>query len=818
MGSEMRMVIRGLARTPAFTAVVVLTLALGIGANTAIFSLFDAVLLRALPVDAPERLVTISDGHYQVFQAFQAARDTFENVLASGGSMRVDVELGPESEKADVALVSGSYFSTLGVPALAGRTFNAADDVPGRDDAGRVAVISYGYWERRFARDPLAVGRNIRVSGTPLTIVGVTPSAFFGERVGAAPDLWAPLSLQPAVWRGRDLIHSPRSSWLTLIGRLRPGVDRTAASAKLTAIYRRILTETFGPSMASDERRDIARATIRLDPAARGVSRLRGPFAMPLRLMMGAVALVLLIACANVASLLLVRVAGRQREIGVRIALGASRERLTRAVLVEGSLLAAGGAAAGMALAILGREALLRLVSGNGARLPLAVHLDSRVLGFACLLSAVTAVLCSVAPAWQSARLDPVRSLGSTRQSAGKRHGLWGGRWLVGAQIAVSVVLLVAAGLFIRSLWNLKSVDLGFPADRVLVADLNANAAGYEGAAYAAYALRLTDRLRTLPGVVGATFSDNGLLNGRDSTTDRMRPRGAAEESDGFPKTRYDVVGPEYFTAVGIPLVAGRDFRRDDDGAAPGVVVINAEMARRWFPERNPLGERVLWGNPRQQQRELEVIGVAQDAKPNGPRDAPQMRFYVPYLQVADRPGNGYFIVRSAASSPAVADLVRHAIRDDDPRVPIESILVGASLADRAVAIDRAIAMLAAAFGILASGLACLGVYGLMAYRVAQKTSEIGVRMALGAGPARIAVMVTLENARLIASGTIIGIPLSMMASRLTRSLLFGLQPNNPATLAGAVGVMLIVGLVAGIASAVRAARVEPVIALEHVE
>jgi predicted permease len=810
-----RYAIRMMRRSPGFTAVAVLTLALGIGATTAIFGLLDAVLLKSLPVRNPEELVLVGGPHYPVYQAFRQRTEIFSDLCATSGVTMLDVEVRPGvRERTSVSLVSGTYFSTLGVGAALGRTFTDADDRTPGDHP--VAVISHGYWQRRFGRDPGVLDRVVRISGTPITIIGVAPHGFFGEEVGSSPDLWVPLTMWGHVVPGRNLLQSPGTGWLRIIGRVRPGVPTSGPRADLSEIFRRVLFEIFGPNAERDVRRDIAAAVIRLQPAARGLSSLRTQFAMPLQLLMGAVILVLLIACANIANLLLARGSARRREISVRQALGMTRGRLVRQLLTESLLLAAVGGTIGVVLASAGREALLRLISEDGSRLSLAVETDTRLLLFVVLLSCSTAILFGLAPAWQSARSAIVTSLGARSEAASPKLRLRS--LLVVGQVAVSLVLLVGAGLLLRTIANLRAVDLGFGFERLLVVDVNPQAAGYRGERAVDLSRRLMDKMAALPGVSAVSLAENGVLTRRENGTDLMRAEGFVAPAEGFPRSRWDVVGPRYFSAMSIPLMAGRDFSERDDAGSPYVVAINAEMARRFFHQANPIGRRLVWGVGGGE-KSFEIVAVTRDAKSSGPKEEPQLRFYLPYLQLAAvRPGwvlgSTRLVVRAIGSPEALAPGLRQLVLSEDPRLSVASIDTGPDLVDRTLVRERLVATLLVTFGALAVGLACLGLYGLIAFHVLQRTSEIGIRMALGARRADV-LWDSLRRALVwIAAGVAVGVPLALSSARVLQALLFGLSAWDPGTLAGAALVLVAMGLLAAYVPARRASRVDPLVAL----
>jgi predicted permease len=815
---DLRYAVRTLRKSPAFTAVAVLTLALGIGATTAIFSLLDTVILKSLPVKKPEELVLVGGPHYPVFKAFQRHTDIFVDLLATSGITPLDVEIqSGVRERTAVSLVSGSYFSTLGVQAAVGRVFTIDEDrTPG---AHPIAVASYGYWQRRLGRDAAMIDRAIRINGKPITIVGVAPPGFFGEQVGAAPDLWVPLTMWGDIVPGRNLLQSPGTGWLQLIGRVRPGVAMSGPQPKLTETFRQVLMEIFGPNISNDDRRDIANAIIRLQPASRGLSTFRTRFARPLQLLMGAVALVLLIGCANIANLLLARATARQREIDLRLALGVSRGRLVRQLLTESVVLAGIGGALAIAFASVAREGLLRLMTADGSRLPVVTGTDARLLAVVALISLATAIVFGLVPAWQSARATVVTSLVVRRDSGGRRSQRLSTSLVVG-QVAVSLVLLMGAGLLLRTIANLRDVDLGFAPERLIVLDVNPHAAGYAGDRAIALNRALLDRMKALPAVASVSMAENGVLMGRDSSTNLMRSEGFVAGPQGFPRTNWDVVGPGYFSTIGAPLVAGRDFTDQDTVGSPHVVAINEQLARVFFANANPIGKRLLWGEGSRQQA-LEVVAVARDVKQNGPRAEGQMRFYLPYFQLPVVRGNwilasSLFFVRTVGDPSSLAPALRQVISSEDPRLSIASLNIGPELVSRALVQERMVAILLVAFGLLAVGLACLGLYGLIAYHVVQRTSEIGIRMALGAQRRQV-LWATLGRALVwIGVGVVLGVPLALSASRLARNLLFGLESTDTATLVASVLVMSAMGLLAAYLPARRASRVDPLIALRR--
>lgn len=813
---DIRDAVRSLRKSPAFTAVAALTLALAIGGTTAIFSLLDATMLRSLPVRQPEQLVVVrAGGLYPVYQAFRSRTDVFDQLCAMGGASELAVHIqGTSPERTSVSLVSGSYFTTLGVPAALGRTFTDDED---RAPGGRpVAVISDGYWQRRFARDPAIINRIIRINGTAISIVGVAQAGFSGEEVGVAPDLWIPLSMYGQVVPGRNLLESPGTGWLRMIGRVHAGVRATGPQPVLTRVFQQTLSDVFGPAASDDVRRDIANATVRLEPAATGISTLRAQFGRPLQLLMGGVVVLLVIACANIASLLLARAQARRREIDLRLALGVTRARLVRQLMTESLVLASIGGTVGVLCASWIREGLLRLISADGSRVPLSVPTDLRLLVFVAVATTAAAILFGLAPAWHSARSGLARSL-VTRQPGGAPARRLNAA-LVIAQIAMSLVLLTSAGLFLRTMANLRNADLGFVPERLVVLDLNPASAGYSGARAIDLSRRILHRIQALPGVSSVTVSENGLLTGRDKGSNLMRPEGFAAGPEGYPNTKWDVVGPGYFTTSGITVLAGRDFTDRDNVGAPPVAAINEQMARRFFPGVNPIGRRLQWGSGHNQEA-LQVVAVVRDVKQTDAREAPALRFYFPYFQLAlVRPNwmvaSTRYLVRTTADGPSVAGSLRQLVAAEDTRLLVTSIDLGPDLVNRTLVRERMLAALLVAFGALAIGLACLGVYGLIAYVVLQRTSEIGIRMALGSQRGAVLWAMLRPAVTWIAIGIGSGLPLALATARAARSQLFGLSPADPRTVAGAVIVMSVLGLLAAFIPARRATHVDPLVAL----
>jgi predicted permease len=828
---------RMLSRSPAFTAVAILSLALGIGANTAIFSLIDTLLLRQLPVHNPRELVALtnptesgvsigtSGGERDMLSTreFEGLRDrtrTFSGMFAAQSELdrhNASVDGNPP-EEIKTRLVSGGYFSVLGATALAGRTFTAADERgPG---SAPYAVISYAFWQRRFNGASTALGSPLRIAKANLTIVGVAQPHFLGESVGEAPDVWIPLDMQPLVMPGRMWLQddpghiAEKVMWLHVIGRLKPGVSRQQAQANVDVVFKQILSEEF--SKLSQSEPDILKQNLKLHDAGTGVSSLRGDFSDPLYVLMGVVGLVLVIACANVANLLLARATSRQKEMGVRLALGASRARIVRQFLTESLMLSIGGGLVGALFAVFGVRLLIRMVQDSPDAMMLDVRPDLRVLLFTVGVCLATGLVFGFAPAWRSAGVNisgTLKEAGRGLTGSASRMGL--GRLLVIGQVALSVMLLIGAGWFLRTLNNLQSVNLGYPRERLVLVRVDLLSAGYAGERLPVVYNELRDRLARVPGVEAVTYSENGLFSGSESG-DRITVEGYTPKKRQDAHARFDEVGPDYFRVVGIPVKLGRDISPRDGESAESVCVVNEAFTKFYFGTGNPIGKHVTDEFP-DTRKTFTIVGVARDARDQSLRHEIDRRFYLSALQ----PLGGFtpflnYEVRTSADPSRVMQAARREVLAFDPAIPIGSIKTMDALIDDKVRQERVIAQLSTVFGGLALLLAAIGLYGVLSYAVAQRTGEIGIRMALGAQRGSVVGMILRQTGILIAIGLAAGVPASLACARLVRSTLFGLKPADPLTLACALGVMLVVAAVSGYLPPRRASRVDPLVALRH--
>jgi len=827
---------RMLAKSPGFTAVAILSLGLGIGANTAIFSLIDSVMLKMLPVKDPQQLVALTDpsssgtsigmssGERNLlstreFEALASGTQSFSGLIAiesNGGRRNLRIN-GQAPEEATSKLVSGAYFDVLGATASLGRTFTAADE-HGQGTAP-YAVISYAYWRRRFGSSATVLGSRIQMGKADLTVIGVAQPGFLGESVGAAPEMWIPLDMQPQVMPGRlwledDAQTAAKVMWLHAIGRLKAGISPKQAQADVDIAFQRVVNEEFSKISAGGP--NVLKQNLKLRDAANGLSNLRSEFADPLYVLMAVVALVLLIACANVANLLLARATSRQKEMGVRLALGAGRARIVRQFLTESLMLAFAGGVLGGVFAVFGVRLLVRMVERRPDSVALDVTPDLRVLSFTLAVCLLTGLIFGLAPAWRSARVNvsgTLKEAGRGLTGGSSRVGL--GKILVISQIALSVMLLIGAGWFVRTLRNLENVNLGYPRESLLLVELDFLSAGYAEQRLPMVYDTVRDRVARLPGVRAVTYSQNGLFSGSESA-DEITVEGYKPQKKGDASARFDRVGANYFSTVGIPLLLGRDISERDVASAEMVCVVNEAFAKFFFGNANPIGKHVTDEFP-DTHKTFVIVGVARDARDHSLRRDVVPRFYLSALQ----PLGGYspflnYEVRTSGDPSAILQAVRREIAAYDPAIPIGSLKPLDALVNNNMRQERLIAQLSTAFGGLALLLACIGLYGVLSYAVMQRTNEIGIRMALGAERSRVIGMILRETAVLLLIGLAVGVPASLACARLIESKLYGLKPADPFTLAVALGIMTAVAAASGYLPARRASRVDPLIALRY--
>ncbi|HEX8179611.1 MAG TPA: ABC transporter permease [Pyrinomonadaceae bacterium] len=848
---DLRYGARMLSKAPSFTAIAVVSLALGIGANTALFSVVDAMLLKKLPVKEPERLVlfksvantNFSPGGYsgntnldesgrRVRNSFPAqtytllraqSADVLTDVFAFG-SVTVNVNAGGQADVALGQVVSGNYYAGLGVPAYIGRTLTDEDD---KAASAPAAVLSHRYWQRRFGGDARIVGQQININGIAFTVVGITPPGFEGAmQVGTSPDVSIPLAWEPQLSTERSRMTGAGLWWLRLMGRLKPGATPEQAQASLARVFQQSVTEHRAlrqtqagqkplPALAPNDYPQLV-----VDAGSQGEMNRRQFYQRPLYLLLCVVGLVLLIACANVANLLLARAATRQKEIAVRLALGASRSRLIRQLLTESVLLAVLGGVLGVLLAFWIKDGLLTVgVWGGGGMSAFNPRLDLRVLGFTLALSLCTGLLFGIAPAWRATRVDLTPALKDSARSATTARS-WLTKSLVVGQVALSLLLLVGAGLMLRTLINLQRVETGFNPNNLLLFDVDPNLIGYKNERLANLYRQMFERIEAVPGVQAVTFSRDPLLSQSESDSDFYLPS-AKPGPDGKVTPSGDVylhrVRENFLPVMEIPLLGGRNLSAQDDEHAPKVAIVNQTFARRFFPNENPVGQHFSF-NP-EKPGEIEIVGLARDAKYASQRDEIPPTAYLPWAQALTSVGAMTFEVRTANEPTAVVAAIRQAMRGVDGNLPLSNVKTQMQQADQTLAMERLFAKLLSFFALLAQTLAAVGLYGVLAWSVAQRTREIGIRMALGASRTDVLKMVLRQGMTL----TLIGVGLGLAgAYALTKylvsltSMLYGVQPADPLTFAGIALLLTLVAFVACYVPARRATTVDPMIALRY--
>ena len=820
---ELTHAFRVLRKNPGFTTVVVLTLGLGIGANASIFSLMDQVMLRSLPVRDPGELVQL-DGpgafrgrtfnaqtfSYPMYRDLRDRNEVFNGVLGRFATSMTAVWNG-QSERVSGELVSGNYFEVLGVRPEIGRVFNEADDrTPG---AHSVVVLSHGFWSRRFGADPSILNRTLVVNGHPLTIVGVSAKGFNGLQVGSNADVMVPLMMKAQMTPTWNDLDNRQSRWLTIMARLKPGITAEQAEVQLNVIYRQINEHEIAQmsNVSESFRKRFVEKHLEVLPGGRGLSDLRSEFSTALVVLMWMVGVVLLIACANVANLLLARTASRQKEIALRLALGASRWRIVRHQLVESITLASLGAAVGLVLATWSGSLLLATLPGSDSARALSATPDARIVVFALGLGFVTALVFGIVPAVQATRPAAAGVLKDEAGSlAGGGHQARVRRALVVGQVAMSMLLLAGAGLFARSLYNLRAVDPGFEVDRLLAFSIDPSLNGYSQSRIQQLFETMQNELSTIPGVRGVSMSEIGALSG-NSWRMTIRVDGYQQKEGEDLNPGVDSVGPRYFATMGIPLIAGREFSDTDVLGAPRVAIVNETLARYFFGDTNPIGRRFGIGGS--SPTEIEIIGVARDVRTEELRDRAPRFVYLAYRQ-NDALTSLTFYVRTASDTPATTAAIRQTVQRLDANLPIYALRSMEAQVAESLFVERMIAGLSVAFGVLATLLAAIGLYGVMSYAVARRTREIGIRMALGAERARVRWLVLKEVIALAAVGVALGLGAALYATRRIEAQLFGITPNDPATLAGGVALLVFVALLAGWIPARRATNIDPMLAL----
>jgi putative ABC transport system permease protein len=832
-GQDLRLAIRTLASTKVMTAVAVLSLALGVGANTAIFSLINSLLLRTLPVKDAQQLVTLSTPRittlggysagwpYSIWEQLRRRPDLFEGV-AAWNVQRFNLAHGGEAQLVDGFWVSGSFFNTLGVPAVLGRVLTDADDRRGGGGDGAVVMISYAFWQTRFGGAADAIGRTLTIEHVPFTIVGVTPPNFFGMEVGRTFDVAMPIAEEPLVHGRSTWLDRGTFYWLRIVGRLKAGETIGTASAKLRAAQAEIREATLPalPPEIPKPFRDAyltGREGFELQPAATGVSLLRQQYQRPLVILLIGVGLVLLIACANIANLQLARMAARRREISVRLALGASRWRLGRQVFAESAGLASLGAVLGLVFASWASRFLVRQLSTPTATVFLDLSTDTPVLLFALGLTVATALLFGVAPSVGASRSQPMDILREhdRRVPGGTQVSVSGA--LVVVQVALSLVLVVAVGLFVRTFTSLASRDLGFKPDRVLLATIDPQHIGVDVAQVRPLYERAADAVRELPDVGDVALSAVTPVQGGGIVNTIAVSGGTAVPSTlsgGIGNAWGNIVSPGWFHTLGITLVAGRDFSSGDSKDTPPVVIVNQALVRAFLNGEDPLGHTITTVPP--QGPPMDIVGMVADAVYGSPREAAPPTVFTPLAQLNESAPLRVISLNVRAERGSASGLIK-SVAAGISRVNPDLVLTFQPLADQvsaSLAQERLVAVLSGCFGALASILAGIGLYGVMSYAVARRQTELGIRMALGASPGVVVRLVLSRAAALVWMGVTIGVVVSVWASRFVAALLYGLEPRDPLTLVGAVFLLTLVAACAAGLPAWRASRIDPAITL----
>ncbi len=829
MLNDLRHTLRCFRRSPGFVLVAVGSLALGIGANTAVFSLFDQVLLRSLPVADPSQLVLFhhegqdpgwasadnfeSVYSYPTYKEFRNRSQVFQGVAARSGASATVMELAGAA-RAYLNLVSGNFFEVLGTRALLGRTLLPSDETDAA--AHPVVVLSHAYWSSRFGSEPKVLNSRLLVNGQPLTVIGVLPRGFLGIQTGQTPDLYAALTLRPRLTPassalglapGRNALDDVSGRWLNVTARLKPGVTREKAQAATRVLFKAIRQEDLPKihAMSPPARADYERRTIELRPAAQGINMLSDFWRTPLRVLMAMAGLVLLIACANLASLLIARAAARRKEMALRTAVGASRAAILRQLLTESLTLTVSAGALGLLIARWSVVGLLRLFDNEDGPGWVTAQLDWRLFGYSMLIATVAGLVFGCAPLLESFRADLVSALkeqaATTALPARQRLR----KVLVASQIALSLVLLAGAALFTRTLMNLRNTNPGFEPAHVLTFAIDPRLSGYEDARSRAILRQVRERLAGMPGVESVVCAAAGPFVGY-GIGGSIWIEGYKSAPDEEPGAGRDAVSAGYFRALRIPLLTGREFDERDNAKAPKVAIVNEAFARKYFRGRNPLGLHLGESDT----AERQVVGVVRDTQRDSLRE--KQRPFVYFAHEQEETGQTFLYVRGYGRDLAAE--AREALRAVDPNLPLTNVRTMQARIDESMFAERSIAMLAAAFGLLATVLAAVGLYGVVAYSVARRTVEIGVRMALGAARGDVYRIVLKEVGVLVVAGAAVGLPASLALGRVIESQLFGVRSNDPLLLGAAVAALALVALAAAFVPARRAARIDPVRAL----
>lgn len=832
--ADMRYALRGFSRTPGFTAIAILSLALGIGANATIYSVTRHVLLERLAVNKPEELrlfgwtsgknnvvhsswgswnrspdgkVLSTSFSYPVYQQLRRQNRVLEDVFAFKEFPRLTATIDGRAEAVTSQLVSGNFYEALGVRPQLGRAILDSDD--GAPGSGPVAIISDAFWTRRFGRSPSVVGKTIQLNLTPITIIGVNPRRFTGaSSTQESPDVFMPFSMAPIatpVWSKKPLLTDTNLWWVLVMGRAKHGVPdeqaRAALNVTLNAAVRATMPVKSDSSLPNLELRD----------GSRGENQASRMFSKPAYVLMALSGFVLLLACANLANLLLARASNRQREMSVRLAMGAGRSRILRQMFTESLLLSLVGGAGGFVLGYFGRNAIPRLMSSTWETSVTGVPFDWRIFGFTFTISVVTGLLFGLAPAWQASRTQVSSGLKENAQSATHRSRNLTGKTIVVVQVALSMLLFVGAGLFVRTLMNLNSSRLGFRPEGILLFDLQPPRTRYSAPKDLALYHRIEEQLGAVPGVRAVTLSDMTLIANSISNTD-FTPDGLPKKPEGEQQADVISIGQDFFSTMGIPIVAGREFASSDNESSPLVAIVNQRLVKEFFPSNiNPIGRTVKVSD-----KHIAIVGICGDAKYNSLRDDPPATFYLPYRQQLDGEQSMTYEISTRMSPAAIVPSLRSTVASIDKDIPLLDVRTQQEQIDDTTKQERIFASLTSGFGLLALILACIGIYGIMAYAISRRTNEIGIRMALGAQPGGVQRMVLREAWWLALIGVTAGLVGSLATGKLIASMLYGLKAYDPVTLGLASLLLVGVAMAASWIPARRAANVQPMEALRH--